>query len=213
MTQTRQAIDKSPDVTERQKSATGSKSVVSLEDQVLWQQFLNGDLAAYAVIYKKYFVVLLQYGSKITTDKDLVKDCVQDLFVKIWNNRERLTATTSIKYYLFTSLRNKLLDYLRSNRHKLTTSFSVHTDHMIEEIAVPDLGDVTKTEQVLKAITRLSKYQQSLLHMKFNEERSNVEIAEELGITIQSVYNAVFKTLRFLRKQILTFVLLLMASI
>jgi RNA polymerase sigma factor (sigma-70 family) len=210
MTQTRQAIDTLPDV---EKSATGGTSVVSLEDQVLWQQFLDGDLAAYAVIYKKYFVVLLQYGCKITTDKDLVKDCVQDLFIKIWNNRERLTVTTSIKYYLFTSLRNKLLDYLRSNRHRLTSSFSVHTDHMIEEIAVPELGDVTKKEQVLKAITRLSKYQQSLLHMKFNEERSNIEIADELGITIQSVYNAMFKTLRFLRKQILMFVLLVMASI
>ena len=187
----------------QRNSVSDESHLVSLEDQALWQQFLKGDLAAYAVIYKKYFGALLQYGSRITNDQDLVKDCIQDLFVKIWNGRERLNATTSIKYYLFTSLRNKLLDYLRSSKHKLESSFSVHSERMIAEIVVPELGDSGQKEQVLKAISRLSKYQQTLLHMKFNEERSNVEIAQELGITIQSVYNAVFKTLRFLRKQVL----------
>ena len=213
MTQTRQAIDKIPEVAERTQLTAERRAVVSLEDQLLWKQFLDGDLAAYAVIYKKYFVVLLQYGAKITNDKDLVKDCVQDLFIKIWNNRETLSVTTSIKYYLFTSLRNKILDYLRSNRHKLMTSFSLHTDHLFEEIAVPELGDATQKEQVLKAITRLSKYQQALLHLKFNEDRTNVEIANELGITIQSVYNAVFKTLRYLRKQVLFWLMFVLATL
>ena len=84
-------------------------------------------------------------------------------------------------------------------------------DYLIEEIAVPELGDTAQKEKVLLAITKLSKYQQTLLHMKFNEERSNVEIAQELGITIQSVYNAVFKTLRFLRKQVLVLACLLLS--
>lgn len=196
---------------DRMKAVPDESRLISLEDQVLWQQFLNGDLAAYAVIYRKYFGALLKYGSKITNDQDLVKDCVQDLFVKIWNGRERLNGTTSIKYYLFTSLRNKLLDYLRSSKHKLESSFSGHSDRLIEEIAVPELGDAAQKEQVFRAITKLSKYQQTLLHMKFNEERSNVEIAQELGITIQSVYNAVFKTLRYLRKQVLFFACLFLS--
>lgn len=200
------------EVVSQRRTVSNHTPLVSLEDQVLWQQFLEGDVAAYAVIYKKYFAALLQYGSRITSDKDLVKDCVQDLFVKIWNSRERLKGTTSIKYYLFTSLRNKILDHMRSNRHKLETSFSIHSERVIDEIAVPELGDTSKKDQVFKAISKLSRHQQSLLHMKFNEERSNVEIAEELGITIQSVYNAVFKTLRFLRKQVLSilWVMLLM---
>ena len=58
-------------------------------------------------------------------------------------------------------------------------------------------------EKIVKAISTLSKHQQQLIHMKFNEDLSSEEIADTLGITIQSVYNAVFKTLRSIRKQLL----------
>lgn len=179
------------------------ESSVSLEDNSLWKQFQEGDLEAYAVIYKKYFFVLYQYGRKITVDENLVKDCVQDLFIKIWNNRERLSETTSVKYYLFTCLRNKLLDHLRSNQHKHEASLTSIDDKMIADIIVPDLGEDYRKEKVLKAINNLSEYQQQLLKLKFTEERTNKEISEALGITMQSVYNAVFKTLRIIRKQVL----------
>ncbi|MEP6734878.1 MAG: sigma-70 family RNA polymerase sigma factor [Chryseolinea sp.] len=188
------------------------ESSVSLEDNSLWKQFQEGDLEAYAVIYKKYFFVLYQYGRKITVDENLVKDCVQDLFIKIWNNRERLSETTSVKYYLFTCLRNKLLDHLRSNQHKHEASLTSIDDKMIADIIVPDLGEDYRKEKVLKAINNLSEYQQQLLKLKFTEERTNKEISEALGITMQSVYNAVFKTLRLIRKQVLSLISIILIN-
>ncbi|MEO5976871.1 MAG: sigma-70 family RNA polymerase sigma factor [Chryseolinea sp.] len=188
------------------------ESSVSFEDNSLWKQFQEGDLEAYAVIYKKYFFVLYQYGRKITVDENLVKDCVQDLFIKIWNNRERLSETTSVKYYLFTCLRNKLLDHLRSNQHKHEASLTSIDDKMIADIIVPDLGEDYRKEKVLKAINNLSEYQQQLLKLKFTEERTNKEISEALGITMQSVYNAVFKTLRLIRKQVLSLISIILIN-
>jgi RNA polymerase sigma factor (sigma-70 family) len=66
-------------------------------------------------------------------------------------------------------------------------------------------------EKVLKALSTLSDHQQKLLHMKYYKELSNKEISDELGITIQSVYNAVFKALRSLRKQMQTLLLIMLS--
>ncbi|MBL0741119.1 RNA polymerase sigma factor [Chryseolinea lacunae] len=185
--------------------------VVSLQEHTLWRDFKSGDLSAYAVLYRKYFFALYTYGKKISTDHELVKDCVQDLFVKIWNNRENLSDTTSIKYYLFTSLKRKLLDNLRSAHHKNKADDDI-ADLVIsdDEFLADDLSE-DQREKVVRAISTLSKHQQQLIHMKFHEERTNQEISDALGITIQSVYNAVFKTLRTIRKQMLMVLALLLS--
>ena len=127
------------------------------------------------------------------------------------NNRENLNETTSIKYYLFTSLKRKLLDTLKSPHVRLKAEEDF-ADFDVEDGSIQD-DEVRhwQKEQVLKAMSSLSGHQRKLLHMKYYRELSNKEISDELGITIQSVYNAVFKALRSLRKQMQTIVLLLLS--
>jgi RNA polymerase sigma factor (sigma-70 family) len=185
--------------------------VVSINEYSLWKDFKSGDLSAYSVIYRKYFFMLYNYGKKISDDRELIEDCIQDLFIKIWNNRENLNETTSIKYYLFTSLKRKLLDTLKSPHQRLKTDKDVMDFEITDTSDFDDEAFLGQKEKILNAMTGLSKHQQRLLQMKFYRNQSNQEIAEELGITIQSVYNSVFKTLRSLRKQlqlVLWFVLL-----
>lgn len=179
---------------------------ISINEYVLWKDFKNGDLAAYSIIYRKYFFVLYNYGKKLSSDHELIKDCIQDLFIKIWSNRENLTDTTSIKYYLFTSLKRKLLDALKTPHLKMRVEQDFLNDEVINRSEDTEHHDddamVGQREKVLKALDRLSKHQQKLLHLKFEKNLSNREIANELGITIQSVYNAVFKALRSVRKKL-----------
>lgn len=175
---------------------------ISMNEYVLWKEFKAGNLAAYSLIYRKYFFVLYNYGRKLNDDQELIKDCVQDLFIKIWDNRENLTDTTSIKYYLYTSLKRKLLDHLRSPhlKNKVEDGITEFEKLSLEE------GDEEvlhwQKEKVLKALDKLSKHQQKLLHLKYYKNLSNKEISQELGITIQSVYNAVFKALQSIRKKL-----------
>jgi RNA polymerase sigma factor (sigma-70 family) len=176
--------------------------VVSINDYVLWRNFKAGDLSAYSLIYRKYFFVLFSYGKKISSDKELVRDCIQDLFIKIWNNRENLSDTTSVKYYLFTSLKHKLLDALESPSQRLRSDEEVMDFETIDDSQLHDDSSFSQKEKILKAINKLSKHQQKVLDLKFYKNKSNHEIAHELGITVQSVYNAVFKTLRIIRKQL-----------
>lgn len=185
---------------------------VSLNEFALWQDFKSGNMEAYAVVYSKYFFLLYSYGKKVCDDHELVKDCIQDLFIKIWNNRENLGDTNSIKYYLFTSLKRKLLDTLATPHIRFSSTtdlFNEDIQELIAEESGDDIGSEDKAK-VLKALTKLSRHQQKLLNMKFYRNLSNQEISEEMGITLQSVYNAVFKALRSLRSQLsITFLLLL----
>lgn len=179
---------------------------ISINEYQLWKEFKSGDAAAYALIYRKYFFILYNYGRKICRDNEMVKDAIQDLFIKVWNNREALNDTTSIKYYLLTSLKRKLLDTLESRVVRLKT------DNNVLDFEITDMDDLEEEafqdqkERVLHAMNKLSAHQQRLLQMKFYKNQSNQEIAEELGITIQSVYNSVFKILRSIRKQLQTMI-------
>jgi RNA polymerase sigma factor (sigma-70 family) len=172
-----------------------------MDESNLWREFKSGDLTAYSQIYRKYFFVLFNYGKKISDDHELVKDCIQDLFIKIWSNRENLNDTTSIKYYLLTSLKRKILDHLRSTQQKHRGDEDAGVIEMVPDGAIDEGLTEEQKHRILNAMNRLSEHQQKLLHMKYYKNLSNKEISKELGITIQSVYNAVFKALKSVKKK------------
>jgi RNA polymerase sigma factor (sigma-70 family) len=194
------------------KDPEGSGKLVSLSDYQLWKEFRAGDLAAYSLIYRKYFFILFNYGKKISPNHELVKDCIQDLFVKIWNNRENLSDTTSIRYYLLTSLKRKLFDTLESTNNRFLSGPDLTELEMMEAAQEENEYVSNQKEKVFKALKKLSKHQQRILQKKFFEDQSNQDIAADLNITVQSVYNLVFKSLRSLRKQLRVILILLLPS-
>lgn len=194
------------------KDPEGSGKLVSLSDYQLWKEFRSGDLAAYSLIYRKYFFILFNYGKKISPNHELVKDCIQDLFVKIWNNRENLSDTTSIRYYLLTSLKRKLFDTLESTNNRFLSGPDLTELEMMEAAQEENEYVSNQKEKVFKALKKLSKHQQRILQKKFFEDQSNQDIAADLNITVQSVYNLVFKSLRSLRKQLRVILILLLPS-
>ena len=187
---------------EKQINSISDTSPLLLDEYVLWRKFKSGDMEAYAVIYRKYFFVLYQYGKKICPEQELIKDTIQDLFIKIWNNRENLNDTTSIKYYLLTSFRRKLVDALQSPHIKLAAENELLDISFTETQDSEEGESLEQKKEVLKALNCLSQHQQHLLRLKFYRNLSNKEIADEMGITIQSVYNAIFKILKSLRNQL-----------
>src|SRR5690606_16061393 len=74
-----------------------------------WCAFKKGDKKAFSTIYKAHIHDLLNYGYKVTSDRKLIEDSIQDLFLELWQNRERLSETTSIRFYLFKALRYKIV--------------------------------------------------------------------------------------------------------
>ncbi|MEO6686432.1 MAG: sigma factor, partial [Dyadobacter sp.] len=72
-------------------------------DMLLWNTFREGNRDAFARIYTIYIHDLLSYGYRISSNRQLIKDSIQDLFLHLWLHRENISETDSIKYYLFRS--------------------------------------------------------------------------------------------------------------
>ena len=106
----------------------------TLYDVDLWNLVLKGDMKALSVLYQKHYGLLLNFGLKYTSDEELVKDCIQDVFVKICTSR-RLSSTEYVRSYLLTSLKNIISDKLSSMR--LTEELDEHAFELkVEDAAM-----------------------------------------------------------------------------
>ena len=172
-------------------------------DLTLWSEFKQGDKQAFAIIYRRHFFKLYDYGVKISGNPELVKDCIQELFIAIWKSRNNLAYTDSIKNYLFTSLRRKLFDQLK--KHKLlsaekkgnTFAFSLPREHalIMEEISLE------KKRKLLDGINRLSKRQKEAIFLRYYEGFTCDEIARIMSLSPGSTYVLLSKAISQLKKQ------------
>ena len=80
-----------------------------LSESRLWVEFLEGSSDAFEHIYESYFDKLYNYGVHLCRDKTLVEDCIQELFLDLWNNRNNINLAKSVKYYLLKSLRRRII--------------------------------------------------------------------------------------------------------
>ncbi|MGY3089556.1 RNA polymerase sigma factor (sigma-70 family) [Hymenobacter sp. UYAg731] len=183
----------------------------------LWNAFRGGEARALAILFETYYDALYHYGLKLTGDEELVKDCIQNLFQKLWRRREGLRAVQVVKAYLFKALRRHLGDetkLLRQHRHLLPTytdSFEVTYSH--EEFLIAQQGDAEQSARLLAALNKLSKRQREALYLKFFDGFSYERIAEVMSLNTQSVRNLVFNALQTLRKMmVLALMLVLMLA-
>ncbi|WP_210513697.1 RNA polymerase sigma factor [Hymenobacter terricola] len=169
----------------------------------LWETFRGGEARALAALFEMYYDALYHYGLKLTGDEELVKDCIQNLFQKLWRRREGLRAVQVVKAYLFKALRRHLGDEtkLLQHRHLLpnyTDSFEVTYSH--EEFLIAQQGDAEQSARLLAALNQLSKRQREALYLKFFDGFSYERIAEVMSLNTQSVRNLIFNALKTLRK-------------
>lgn len=183
----------------------------------IWRRYKNGDGLAFSYMYQQYTKILYIYGMKITPDKEIVKDCIQDLFVELWLYRSTVAQTDSIKYYLFKSLRRKIVSRI-SNENQLTSvdeqihpqKLGVTTSYELDLIAEQTIQE--RRDKINLSMNCLTKRQKEAIFLKFYNELSYDEIASIMSLSRQAVYNLIFKALKELKKHLLleTFILLLL---
>ena len=89
------------------------KGMEMLTESKAWQDFLSGNNDAYSVIYNMYVGELYTYAMCFTKDRTLAEDAIHDVFVKIYSDRDKLHHVKSIRQYLYSSVRNRILNLLR----------------------------------------------------------------------------------------------------
>lgn len=170
----------------------------------IWDDFKKGDKEAFSLLYETYFDTLYRYGIKFVMDENIVKDCIQDLFIKIYNNRTSLSSTNSPKFYLLLSLKNLIIDYL-SKYNRITYLSPQDLPFFItyqyqEEDDSNEIDDEIKNK-FDKVISLLSPRQKEALYLHFQLELSYEEVSKLLDINYQSLRNLIHRSISKVREQ------------
>lgn len=175
----------------------------TVENEV-WRNFRNGDSSALAHIFREYYDSLFYYGMKLVRDEDLVKDCIQNVFLKLWTRREQLGAIRYVKPYLLKTLQRHISDEAVASGKKkniaadLIYEFDItfsHEDFLIAAQISKEQGEV-----LARFLNQLSKRQREALFLKFYEGLEYDKIADIMGLNVQSVRNLVHQSLKSLKE-------------
>jgi len=175
-------------------------------DDLRWNAFLAGDDQEYESIYKDHVQALYTYGLTLTTDEELVKDCIHDVFVRIYENRKNLGQTDNIRSYLVSALKNSLLMIFRKQNTYLKYQNEVGFEKgwIESETALDQLIDKEeedKRQLIIDNIwTILTPRQKEIVYQRYVTGLSIEAIAQQENIDYHSVANIIQRAIKKIRK-------------
>ncbi|QEC51468.1 RNA polymerase sigma factor [Anseongella ginsenosidimutans] len=164
----------------------------------------NGDKQAFALIYNRFFPRLFNYGMKLIPQAELIRDGIHDVFVTLWKSRQRLSATSSVKFYLYACLKRRIIALSRQNRLlpvKRLFGFPGEFEFCLspeDSIILEQTGQI-KRQKLQELINKLSRRQKEALFLRYYEGLSPKEVAAIMSLNINSTYVLLSKALDFLR--------------
>ena len=171
----------------------------------LWNTFRNGDREAFSQLYELFAADLYRYGYNLVRNREVVEDCLHELFLHIHENRERLGPTDNIRFYLYRALRRRLLDTIgRLNKFDSDPYLFNNAEFLIQpyEHQVVEEQLIDQQKKVLIAeLNKLPKRQKEILYLVYMKGLTYQQAAEIMDITIKSVYNTINVALTTLRTQ------------
>ncbi|MBJ7881859.1 RNA polymerase sigma factor [Gelidibacter salicanalis] len=175
-------------------------SKLSLKERDLIHRLNNNDESALASVYKEHWELMYFAVYNLVNNKQISEDIVQDVFVKIWRNRERLDIKVSLKSYLYTSAIYKTYDYFRKNKSAITVDLLENFNERIQT-SNPEtkLMDKELHEYLETIISELPEKCRIVFNLSRNEDLSHKEIASKLNISPRTVEGHITKALKILR--------------
>lgn len=179
--------------------------ILPIDEGLLWIQFHQGEEQAFATIMDRHFRPLYSYGTKLTYDKELVRDCIQDVFLEIWSRRGTLPVLDSPRFYLLRSLQRRILQKVTRNRALGYSDHSEIDEDFLVELAVDTALEAAEDQQqnahrLTQLINTLPKRQKQVIYLRFFQELDYDQIAELMAMNRQSVYNLLRESIQRLRK-------------
>ncbi len=185
------------------------ESVMNLtkeQEQTLWKDMISGNKKSFEDLYKQYFQALINYGFRITKNENLIEDAVQELFISIWNNRTNLSEVNEVKFYLFRSLKNRILRQLERDIFDKSEDIDAYLDFLNsiseEQKKIDSEQFDANLDTLQRAIAHLPIRQQEVINLKYYHDFTLDEIAKVMDVNKQSVSNLLFRSYAILRKHL-----------
>ena len=173
-------------------------------DQAIFEKLKNDDEKSFELLFKKYYASLCRFAFSFTKNRDDSEEVVQEVFVNIWNNRQKINIKTSFKSYLFTSVRNYSLNYLNKAAKQRTeniedVNYYATTEDTDDEESRSSINMEQKIHEAIESLPEKCKEIFSLSKLK---NMKNKEVAEHLNISIKTVENQMTIALKKLREDL-----------
>lgn len=169
----------------------------------LLNAFQSGDDKSFSKLYDIYADVLFNYGCCLTQDKELIKDCIHDVFIKLYTKRAE-QKINNVSSYLFVSLKNRLLDEFRRRTFMSETpAEDVHNTLMDQGVETEYLKmekDSGQRNRVSFLLNNLTPRQREAFTLYYIEERKYDEICDIMNMNYHSVRNLVHRGMLKLRE-------------
>jgi RNA polymerase sigma factor (sigma-70 family) len=178
----------------------------AVQTETDWVRRLQqNDEQALTAIMHLFYADLYNYGARFTADDGLVRDCIQEVFISLWQRRENVTAILSPKYYLLRAVKNKVLKSLHKNKTRADGmymhghEYDFFLEFSVEKFIIEKQVSDEKAAALRRTLERLSKRQQEVIYLKFYQHLDHAQIAELMNISRQSVYNLIHESILKLR--------------
>ena len=163
--------------------------------------FNKKEVSAYSYVFKAYYPALCDFAGRII-GSEAAPDVVEDLFMKIWAGNVQYNDADHLKAYLFRSIKNACLDFIKLSKRAQDRNSLFTEEHTFNESDY--LTSIIRAEVVMElyaAIAELPTEKGRIIKMTFLEGKTNQETADELGLSIQTVKNQKLRGLALLRKK------------
>ncbi|BAV07361.1 RNA polymerase sigma-70 factor, ECF subfamily [Filimonas lacunae] len=172
----------------------------------LLERVAAGDNAAFTELFNQYWDNIYSVALVLTKSEAMAEDVVQEIFLKIWNKRQELTAVTRFDNYLFILARNhifsdfKKLRIRKEHAERLQHYFSGYEFTPEDQLMEKEVSAILEA-----AVAGLSAQQQQVYRLNREQGLTYEQIAEELGISVHTVRNHMVRALKHIREYLLPY--------
>lgn len=171
-----------------------------IQEKELIVRLKEGDQTAFELLFHFYYPGLVMYSTQFTTDRMEAEEIVQDFFVRVWQKHHQVIPSDSLKNYLFSSVKNGSLNYLKHKKieEKYIRQMEVLSEHHL--VYDPDLYVVSELQEKIKStIELLPEKCREIFILSRIRGKNNEEIATELNISKRTVETQISKALKIMR--------------
>lgn len=171
-------------------------------DREIWENFKSGDKSALSYVYYQNFNSMFQYGMKFKDDREFIKDCIQDVFLKLIQAGEKLGPTENIRFYLFRALKNdiyKKIDKSKKNEFIEFLPFKLDSQFFLEEELAEKENASNNEIALLKALKNLSDKQREIIYLRYDCTMEYDQICEMMQLKNDSARKLLFRAIKSLR--------------
>ncbi len=174
-----------------------------MEEQYLIKELLARNKIVFDFVFDYYYSGLCAYCERITNSHEVSEDIVQDVFVTLWMKHYKIRIESSLKNYLFTSVKNRSLDYLKYEERKSKNLANLALKKELSENLVSLWFAESELQAIVqKSLEKLPPRSREIFEMSRFEGLKNQEIADKLGLSKRTVELQISNALKQLREDL-----------